>query len=112
MGAFDPERCLSDAVPQPPGLPCIGFRTGGLGRRATLLGTRLDVWQVLETVRNHGNSAEQAADYLNLPAGLICAAISYAVSHSGEIEQIAACEIAAAARAEKLWRAEQGLPAL
>lgn len=102
------ERYLIEGVAQDE-FPQIGFRDGALGRRATLLGTRLDVWQVLETVRNHGNSVEQAAEYLDLPAERLRAAVRYAAAHRDEVEEIAAREIDAASRAEELWRAEQEL---
>lgn len=102
------ERYLIEGVAQDE-FPQIAFRDGALGRRATLLGTPLDVWQVLETVRNHGNSVEQTAEYLELPAERVRAAVRYAAAHKGEVEEIAAREIAAAARAEELWRAEQDL---
>lgn len=100
------ERYLIEGVVQDE-FPQIGFRDGALGRRATLLGTRLDVWQVLETVRNHANSVEQAAEYLDLPIERVRAAVRYAAAHQDEVEETAAREIAAAARAEELWRAEQ-----
>lgn len=102
------ERYLSEGVAQDE-FPQIAFRDGALGRRAILLGTRLDVWQVLETVRNEGNSVEQAAEYLGVPVERVRLAVRYAAAHTDEIEQIAAREIAAAARAEELWRAEQAL---
>ena len=41
--------------------PEITFRDGALGRRAALAGSRLDVWQVVETVRAHANSVDEAA---------------------------------------------------
>lgn len=102
------ERYLVEGAAQDE-FPEIGFRDGALGRRATLLGTRLDVWQVLETVRAHGNSVDEAAAYLDLPAERIRAAVRYAAAHRGEVEEIAARELAASARAEELWRAEQAL---
>jgi uncharacterized protein (DUF433 family) len=102
------ERYLIEGIAQDE-FPQIAFRDGVLGRRAILLGTRLDVWQVLETVRNHGNSVEQAAEYLDLPAERVRAAVRYAAAHKDEVEEIAAREIGAAARAEELWRAEQEL---
>jgi uncharacterized protein (DUF433 family) len=102
------ERYLIEGVAQDE-FPQIAFRDGALGRRAILLGTRLDVWQVLETVRNHGNSVEQAAEYLDLPTERVRAAVRYAAAHKDEVEGIAAREIGAAARAEELWRAEQEL---
>ncbi len=89
--------------------PQIYFREGALGRRAALLGTRLDVWQVVETVRNHDNSVERAADYLGLPVERVRAATRYAAAHRDEVEEVAAREIAAAERAEEIWRAEQEL---
>lgn len=89
--------------------PQIYFRRGELGRRAALLGTRLDVWQVMETVRNHGNSVEDAADYLGLPAERVRAAVRYYAANRAEVDEFAARAIAAAERAEQLWRAEQEL---
>lgn len=102
------ERYLIEGVAQDE-FPQIAFRDGALGRRAVLLGTRLDVWQVLETVRNHGNSAERAAEYLDLPAERVRMAVRYAAAHRAEVEEIAAREAETAARAEALWRAEQDL---
>jgi uncharacterized protein (DUF433 family) len=57
--------------------PEIGFRDGAAGRRAALLGTRLDVWQVVETVRGSGNSVEEAAEYLGVSAAKVRAAVRY-----------------------------------
>jgi len=102
------ERYLIEGVAQDE-FPQIAFRDGALGRRAILLGTRLDVWQVLETVRANGNSVEGAAEYLDLPIDRVSAAVRYAAVHKDEIDEIASRETAAAARAEELWRAEQEL---
>lgn len=87
----------------------IYFRDGELGRRAAVVGTRLDVWQVMETVRNHNNSIEEAADYLGLPAERVRAAVRYYAANRDEVDEFAARAIAAAERAEQLWRAEQDL---
>jgi uncharacterized protein (DUF433 family) len=100
------ERYLSEGVRREE-FPQIYFREGALGRRAALLGTRLDVWQIVETVRSHGNSLEQAADYLELPVERVRAAVRYAAAHREEVEGAAEREIAASERAEELWRAEQ-----
>ena len=89
--------------------PQIQFRDGVLGRRAMLSGTRLDVWQVMETVRNHDNSVEEAAEYLSLPVERVRGAVRYYAAHRDEVDEVAAREIAAAERAEELWRAEQKL---
>ena len=89
--------------------PEIVFRDGALGRRAALIGTRLDVWQILETVRQHGNTIDEAAAYLSLPPHRVQAAVRYAASYPDEIRDIAEREAEAAARAEEIWRAEQDL---
>ncbi len=89
--------------------PDIYFREGALGRRAAIMGTRLDVWQVLETVRKSDNSAEKAAEYLALPGGKVRAAVRYYAANRDEIDAFADRAIAAAERAEAAWRAEQEL---
>jgi uncharacterized protein (DUF433 family) len=89
--------------------PQIYFRNGELGRRAALLGTRLDVWQVMETVRDHGNSVEDAAAYLSLPAERVRAAVRYYAANRDEVDEFSARAIATAERAEQIWRAEQEL---
>ena len=102
------DRYLAEGVRRDE-FPQIHFRDGALGRRAALLGTRLDVWQVVETVRNNANSADAAADYLGLPVERVRAAVSYYAVHRDEVDEIAAREIAAAERAEEVWRATQEL---
>lgn len=87
--------------------PQIYFREGELGRRAALIGTRLDVWQVMETVRNSSNSVEDAADYFDLPVEKVRAAVRYYAAHRDEVDEFAARATAAADRAEAAWRAEQ-----
>jgi hypothetical protein len=44
--------------------PLVYFRDGEAGRRPALLGTRLDVADVIATIRQNGDSVEEAADYL------------------------------------------------
>lgn len=89
--------------------PGVYFRQGALGRRAAIVGTRIDVWQVLQTVREHGNSVEEAADYLGLPVSKVRAAVSYAAAYRDEVDDIASRETVVADRAETAWRAEQEL---
>lgn len=89
--------------------PEIAFREGALGRRAILAGTRLDVWQVIETVRNCDNSVKEAADYLGLPPARVEAAVTYYAVYREEVDQIAERENAVAERAEAAWRAGQEL---
>ncbi len=89
--------------------PEIGFREGALGRRAILAGSRLDVWQVIETVRNSGNSVQETADYLGLPPSRVQAAVNYYAVYRDEVEEIAERERAVADRAEATWRAGREL---
>jgi uncharacterized protein (DUF433 family) len=89
--------------------PDIYFRDGVLGRRAALIGTRLDVWQVIATVRHSRNSIPAAAEYLGVPAAKIQAAVSYYATHREEVDEIAAREAAASERAEAAWRAGQAI---
>ena len=89
--------------------PEIAFRQGALGRRAILLGTRLDVWQVIDTVRNSANSVEEAAQFLGLPPSRVQAAVSYYAVYRDEVDEIAERERAVAERAEATWRAGREL---
>jgi len=57
--------------------PMIVFRDSSLGRRAVLEGTRLDVAQVIETIRNENGSVEAAADYLGLSVAQVQACVHY-----------------------------------
>jgi uncharacterized protein (DUF433 family) len=91
--------------------PLIRFRDGAAGRRAALAGTRLDVWQVIETLRNSDNSVEATAAYLSIPEPWVRACVRYYAAHPEEVDAFAAQTRAAAAREEELWRREQALSA-
>ena len=84
--------------------PLIYFRDGAAGRRPALLGTRLDVWQVVETLRAHEGSVEQTAAYFEQPEVKIRAAISYYADFQEEIDAFAARATAAARREEAAMR--------
>lgn len=102
------ERYLAEGV-RVAEFPMISFRDGALGRRPALSGTRLDVWQVMETVRNHANSVEETAAYLSLPVERVRAAVRYYATYRTEVDEFAARAIESTDRAEQLWRAEQEL---
>jgi uncharacterized protein (DUF433 family) len=84
--------------------PLIYFRDGAAGRRPALLATRLDVWQVVETLRAHGGSVEQTAAYFEQPDVKIRAAISYYADFTAEIDAFPARATAAARREEAAMR--------
>ena len=66
--------------------PLMRFADGPAGRHARLLGTGLAVWQVIEVVRDNGGDVAAAADYLELPLGLVQAAVTYYGAYPGEID--------------------------
>ena len=80
--------------------PGIYFRAGSLGRRAALAGTRLDIWQVIDTIHNSGNSIEEASSYLNLPESRVRIAWRYYTARKAEVNRDAARQEAAAADVE------------
>ena len=57
--------------------PLIQFVDGPGGRRASLVGRGLDVWEVIATVRDNDGSTDEAARYLDVPPGLVEAAVAY-----------------------------------
>lgn len=68
------------------GHPGISFRDGGSGRRPALLGTRLDVAQVIETLRQNGSSIDETAEYLDLSAAQVETAVRYYADHRAEVD--------------------------
>lgn len=92
--------------------PLVHFLDGPSGRRASLVGRGLDVWEVIGTVRDNDGSIALAAQYLQVPTGLVEAAVAYYGEYRDEIDaEIAANELAyergraAAAAGEKALRA-------
>lgn len=67
--------------------PLVQFLDGPSGRRASLVGRGLDVWEVIATVENNGGSLAQAAEYLGVPAGLVEAAVAYYGEYRDEIDE-------------------------
>jgi uncharacterized protein (DUF433 family) len=67
--------------------PLVRFADGPAGRRARLLGTGKDVWEVIAVVRDNDGDAAEAARYLQVPLGLVQAAVAYYGSYTAEIDQ-------------------------
>lgn len=91
--------------------PLIQFLDGPSGRRASLVGCGLDVWEVIATLRDNDGSLTDAAAYLELPLGLVQAAVAYYGEYRQEIDdEIAANEaeyergLAAATAGERALR--------
>jgi hypothetical protein len=67
--------------------PLVRFAEGPAGRRARLLGTGKDVWEVVATVRDNDGDVAAAARYLEMPLGLVQAAVAYYGAYPDEIDQ-------------------------
>lgn len=79
--------------------PLIRFRTGGSGlRRPALVGTRVDIWQVIDTVRGEDGNVADAAEYLGLTEAMVRAAVDYYAAFAEEIDAYRAEELAFAER--------------
>ena len=79
--------------------PLIRFRTGGSGlRRPALEGTRVDIWQVIDTVRGEDSNVAHAAEYLGLTEAMVRAAVDYYADFAEEIDAYRAEELAFAER--------------
>lgn len=67
--------------------PLVQFLDGPSGRRASLVGRGLDVWEVIATVKDNAGSARAAAEYLQLPSGVVEAAVAYYGDYRDEIDE-------------------------
>ena len=85
--------------------PLVRFADGPSGRRAALVGSGLDVWQVIEIVRDNDNDPEEAAAYLEIPVGLVQAAVAYYGDYSEEIDAEIALNQAEWERGYAAWEA-------
>ena len=87
--------------------PPIRFADGPAGRRARLTGTGLDVWEVIAAVHDNNGEAAEAARYLEIPLGLVQAAITYYGACREEIDDWIALNAREAQDAHVAWRAGQ-----
>lgn len=63
----------------------IYFADGAVGRRPTLAGSGLDVWEIVKVVKDSGSSHEAAA-YLEIEPRLVELAMRYYESNRKEID--------------------------
>jgi uncharacterized protein (DUF433 family) len=89
--------------------PLIVFRDGAAGRRAAISGTRLDVWQLIETLRACDNDPAEAAAYLEIPEAWVRVAARYYGAYQDEVDTFAERAHALADREEELWRGQQAV---
>ena len=67
--------------------PLVRFADGPAGRRARLLGTGKDIWEVIAVVRDNDCDVLEAARYLEIPLRLVQAAIAYYGAYTAEIDR-------------------------
>jgi len=67
--------------------PFIRFVEGPTGRRAHIVGTGKDVWEVIATVRDNGGDLAGAAGYLDVSLGLVQGAVAYYGAFPDEIDE-------------------------
>ena len=87
--------------------PLVRFADGPAGRRARLVGTGKDVWEVIATIRDNDNDLHEAAEYLQLPLGLVQAAVAYYGAYTSEVDELIADNERMAEEARAAWVAGQ-----
>lgn len=87
--------------------PLLQFADGPAGRRARLLGTGADVWEVVAAVRDNGGDVAATAEHLGIAPGLVQAAVGYYGAFTDEIDGWIERNAREAAAAEAAWRAGQ-----
>jgi uncharacterized protein (DUF433 family) len=85
--------------------PLVHFLPGVVGRRSVVVGTGLDVWEVIATVRDNENDLAETASYLGIPLGLVEAAVNYYGEYSDEIDEQIADNEAEYERGYAAWEA-------
>jgi len=89
--------------------PGIGFADGPAGRRAVVLGTGLDVWELVATIRQPGGSVEAASRYLELPVSAVRAAVRYCAAFPAEIDDLLERQAAIAEREQAAEKRERAI---
>ena len=85
--------------------PGIHFVEGAMGRRPAVIGTGLDVWEIVMVAQgNHGSVTETAA-YLSIEPGLVEIALRYYGANQASIDAWIARVDAFNEREEQIWRA-------
>ncbi len=87
--------------------PGIVFREGPAGRRASIEGRRLDVWQVMETVWASEGDVAKAAEYLSIRPDQVQAAVGYYTEFPAEVGSWIRRNREEAERLEERWKREQ-----
>jgi len=87
--------------------PLVRFVDGPAGRRVHLLGTGKDVWEIIATLRDNKGNLAASAVYLDIPLGLVQAALTYYGAFSEEIDEWIQLNEQEADDAKAAWLAGQ-----
>ena len=85
--------------------PNIHFVDGALGRRPAVLGSGLDVWEIVEVAKDNGGSVADTASYLEIDPRLVETALRYYGAYRDEIDDWIERVHALNEREESTWRA-------
>lgn len=101
------DRLLGEAV-RTERHPLIRFSPGVSGRRRPLVvGTRLYVHQVMATLRGHDGDIDATAEYFDVDARLVRAALAYYADHPDEVDADAANAERFAATERARWERQR-----
>jgi uncharacterized protein (DUF433 family) len=87
--------------------PGIGFVDGPAGRRAIVLGTGLDVWEIVSSVKVSQGSEDEAAAYLTVADSVVRTAMRYYASFPQEIDDWLARQDVIAEREQAAFNRER-----
>ena len=87
--------------------PNIHFVDGALGRRPAVLGSGLDVWEIVEVAKDNGGSVADTASYLEIDPRLVETAVRYYGAYRDEIDQWIEANEQQLAEAHAAWSAGQ-----
>lgn len=100
------ERLLGEAV-RTDRHPLVHFREAAGHRRAALVGTRLEVHQVLASLRASGNDIDDATKYLGVTSRQVRAAVEYYADFKDEVDAAAAEDQELEDRERERWERAQ-----
>lgn len=83
--------------------PLVRFADGPAGRRARLVGTGSDVWEVIAAVKDNAGDIAETADYLQMALGLVQAAVAYYGAFPAEIDERIERNEQVSAEAHSAW---------
>jgi uncharacterized protein (DUF433 family) len=87
--------------------PGVHFVDGPMGRRPAVMGTGLDVWEIVAVAKDNAGSVEETASYLEIDSRLVETATRYYGSNRDEVDDWMARVRELNEREEAKWRAAQ-----